>query len=146
MFDQSFVVRNLRRWHRPTVVCGLCNCTRLDNLQRVAVDAKSQRCLSGRETAAFSEILEVQADDATAAALSGGEMRAVCKTSEGITSVCGGAPRGVECMDADTPRGWPVIRTGTDLWGPGQAIASSHLANTVRITRSSPLFDIGTLG
>jgi hypothetical protein len=55
----------------------------LDNLQRVAIDAKSQRCLSRRDTAALSEILEVQAGDATDASLSGSELRAASVSEMG---------------------------------------------------------------
>ena len=39
---------------------------KLDNLPRVSADAKSRRCLSGWNTAAPSENLELQAADATA--------------------------------------------------------------------------------
>ena len=53
----------------------------MDKLPRVAVDVKSQRCLSRCSTAAPSENLELQAVDATDASLSDGETQSVCHTA-----------------------------------------------------------------
>ena len=56
----------VRRSIRPTAVSSFPSARKLDNPTRVAVDAKSQRCLPERSTAAPNEDLELQSVDATA--------------------------------------------------------------------------------
>ena len=67
----------LLRSKSPLQPWCVVNSLRLDKHVRVAVNAKSQRCLLGRHTSAVAEIFFEPSADATAASFSEGELTAV---------------------------------------------------------------------